>query len=319
MGAEAISNSFPQMLEKSRTVRWLLDHVDERAEQVVGDKDISFGSVATPENATADSFVFIQADGDAARKLLSSCAAAVVVVKEALQEEETRCFVVARDPRRWYASALASLFPSRESGIHETAVIGHGVKIGKETSIGPHCVIGDGAVIGDRTNIFGLVYVAGRSSIGHNCRIQASTTVGGIGIMNREDSDGWLDFPHVGRVAIGDNVRIGSNSAIMAGMLGNTVIEDNCVIGNCVNIGHECRIGEQSWIASGAVIAGLTVLEANVFISPGAILRDRLRIGERATIGTGSVVTKDVSAGAKMFGVPACKLPTLKARPPKMG
>ena len=98
-------------------------------------------------------------------------------------------------------------------------------------------------------------------------------------------------------------------------------------------IDYGCRIGDRVRIHNHVYVAQYTVIEDDVFLAPGVMLAndrypisDRMEgpvikrgavigvnatilpgvvIGEQALVGAGSVVTKDVPAGAVVYGNPA--------------
>jgi len=183
-----------------------------------------------------------------------------------------KTLIMVDNPRLWFTRVARHFFNiHREYRIHPTAVINHEcVSIGERVIIGPNCSIGFDGFGFDKNK---------------------------EGIYER--------FPHVGKVVIGDDVEIGSNTCIDRGALGDTIIGDGTKIDNLVHIAHNVRIGKNCHIVALTCIGGSVTVEDNVYIGIGPSIRNQIKIGEGATIGMGAVVVKDVKSGVTVIGNPA--------------
>ncbi len=309
------ASSFPRLVSRPCTVETLLTATASATAHARGNLRIWVKSVAAPEHASPGSLTFVQSDAALAR---TTAASVVVTIASCLppsssqSDEPDRCWIVVPDPRRWFVTALQSLFPAPEPAISATAVIAASAQIGSGVSIGPYCVIGENTVIGDRTRLGSHVTIHGRCRIGAGCTIHDHTTIGVSGFAyHRDADDSWYGLPHLGIAIVGDRVDIGAHCVIVRGILYDTVIENGVKIGNLVNIGHNVIIGENCWITGGATVCGRVSIERDVQIAAGAAIRDKITIGEGARIGLGTVVTKDVPAGASLFGIPGQPLRTM--------
>ncbi len=142
--------------------------------------------------------------------------------------------------------------------------------------------------------------------IGKNCIIKAEAIIGGAGFSYQKNEKGIHErVAQIGGVTIGDNVEIGSWTAIDRGVLTDTIIESNVIIDNLVHIAHNCVIGEGTIIAAGAVFGGGAIVGKNCFIGLNASIKQRIRIGDNAVIGMGAVVINDVPSEATVVGNPA--------------
>jgi acetyltransferase-like isoleucine patch superfamily enzyme len=142
--------------------------------------------------------------------------------------------------------------------------------------------------------------------VGNNVVIHPGCVLGYPGFGFVRDAHGeYMNFPHIGKVLIGDDVYIGSNCVIDRGALTDTTIRKGTKIGNIVLIAHGVQIGERVIIVDQSIIAGSTRIGDDVWIGPKVCVRDNITIGNGALIGMGSVVTKDVTEGTVVFGVPA--------------
>lgn len=88
---------------------------------------------------------------------------------------------------------------------------------------------------------------------------------------------------HKGTLIINDNVRIGSNARIHAG----------------VNIGNSSKF-DDNWVPDNTPCIG-----NNVYIGPGAKLFGKIVIGDNVAIGANAVVNRDVPSHVSVAGVPA--------------
>ena len=55
------------------------------------------------------------------------------------------------------------------------------------------------------------------------------------------NDNSFKKIPQLGRVIIGNNVEIGANSTIDRGSIGDTEINDYCMIDNIVHLGTQCK------------------------------------------------------------------------------
>ncbi len=140
--------------------------------------------------------------------------------------------------------------------------LGQGVIVGKDVEFGEnvvvwnYVVIGDNAKIGEGTRVGSFCDIGKNVTVGKNCNIQTHVTI----------SNGCN---------IGDSVFIAPNS---------TLLNDRFPVSECLT---------PPVIEDGAVIGGCVTILPNV------------KVGKSAVIAAGSVVTKDVPAGTVVKDVPA--------------
>jgi UDP-3-O-[3-hydroxymyristoyl] glucosamine N-acyltransferase len=115
----------------------------------------------------------------------------------------------------------------------------------------------------------------------------------------------WVKSPPVGRVILGDDVEVGSGTAIDRATFGETRVGTGTKIDNLVQVGHNVQIGEHCVIAGKAGIAGSARIGNHVRVGAEAGINGHIDIGDGASIGARAGVTGSVPAGATVSGFPA--------------
>lgn len=251
-------------------------------------------------------------------------ASAVLVAKEL--NAPRICQIIVEHPDFAFARVVQQYGPQprpMQPGIHPTAVIGEGVNIGEDTRIGAYVVIGDGADIGAGCRIHAHSVIGDDAQLGHGCCIHSHVTVREGCVLGQRvivhsgaviGSDGFgyaslagvhHKIPQVGIVVVGDDVEIGSNTAIDRARFGKTVIGAGTKIDNLVQIAHNVEIGEHCIIVAQVGIAGSTTLGKYVTMAGKSSAVGHLSIGDQAVIAAGAGVTKNLPAKAVVAGAPA--------------
>ncbi|AMN67780.1 MULTISPECIES: UDP-3-O-(3-hydroxymyristoyl)glucosamine N-acyltransferase [unclassified Psychrobacter] len=269
--------------------------------------------------------------------LASSQAGAVLVTEQyRMQVPLSTIALVVASPYLAYATS-SQLFARRilSNGIHPTAVIANSAVIGADVQIGPHCVIGENVHIGARSCLDAHVVIESYTHIGtdsvfksqvvvgHDCiigdyvRLHAGVKVGseGFGFAPTRDpsSSGWERIAQLGRVIIGNHVRIGSNTCIDRGAIDDTVIGDHVIIDNLVQVAHNVRIGAGTAIAANTGIAGSTTIGKRCIIGGAVGITGHIEITDDVTLSGMTMVTKSIKvAGSYSSGTSA--MPTAKWR-----
>jgi UDP-3-O-[3-hydroxymyristoyl] glucosamine N-acyltransferase len=228
-------------------------------------------------------------------------------------------------PHEAMLRVLPALYPEplRAAGIHPTAVVGRGVRLGADVTIGPYAVLEDGATIGDRGWIGAHCHVGAGVSVGEDARLvshvvlYAGTIVGRRVVVHagaRLGSDGFgyvyadgqhKKIPHVGRCVIGDDVEIGANTTIDRGSVDDTVVGAGTKIDNLVHLGHNVRVGRLCLIMAQVGVAGSATIEDGVVLAGQAGVGGHLTIGRGARIGGQGGVVGNVPPGVDYSGYPA--------------
>jgi UDP-3-O-[3-hydroxymyristoyl] glucosamine N-acyltransferase len=213
--------------------------------------------------------------------------------------------------------------PSREAGVHATAIVAPSATIGAGVRIEPYVVIGDDAVIGDRAWIGAHSVIGDGVQLGTDVRLKQHVTLySGVVLGDRitvhsgsrigSDGFGYVygngahnKVPHVGRCLVGNDVEIGANAAIDRGSIDDTVIGAGTKIDNLVHIGHNVRVGRLCLLMAQVGIAGSSRIEDGAILAGQVGVSGHLTIGAQARLAAQAGVISDVPAGETWSGYPA--------------
>jgi UDP-N-acetylglucosamine acyltransferase len=175
----------------------------------------------------------------------------------------------------------ASIAPTAR--IHSDAVIG------PRTRIGEFCVIEQDVRIGADCVIEPYVFVKRWTTLGDRNEISAGTVLGTDPLdKNFKGERSYL--------RIGTDNKIREHYTVSRGTQPEsaTIIGDGNYVMTSGHIAHNCAIGNQTVIASCALVAGYVTVEDQAFISGGVVIHQFSRIGRLAMIGGNTRVNLDV-------------------------
>jgi UDP-3-O-[3-hydroxymyristoyl] glucosamine N-acyltransferase len=262
--------------------------------RVAGDARTLIRQVASLENAGAGEIAFLTSAKHKA-KLAATQAAAVIVSAEA-EKLTARPRIVCDDPYAYYAR-VSQIFNPRtlqEPGVHPSAVVAPGARLGARVSIGPGCVVGAGASIGDDSCLYPRVVIYPGCSIGARCILQAGAVIGSDGFGNARYEGRWIKIPQLGSVRIGDDVEIGANTTVDRGHLGDTVIEEGARLDNQIQVGHNTRIGAHTAIAGCVGIAGSADIGMRCTLGGAAMILGHLKIVDDVHVAAGTLISRSI-------------------------
>ena len=233
--------------------------------------------------ADGETLVFAM-DGKALTEALLSKAGLVLAPVGSGAASDARVIEV-REPRVAFAQVYRRWFAEgAQAGVHATAVLGDKVEIGPGCAVGAGAVIGNGVRMGVGCVVGARVVIGVGTTLGDRVKVQAGAVLGSDGFGYVHTTQGFIGFPQLGTLWIGDDVEIGANTTIDRGALGETRIGRGTKIDNLVHIAHNCRIGEDVIIAAQVGMAGSTVIEDR------AMLGGQAGLGEHVTIGRGVIL-----------------------------
>ena len=288
------------------------DLVKKLGGELIGDSNILINSVASLEAAHKNSISFF--NNPRYLDLLKTTKAAVVIIDRDDLPVRSGTSIVIDNPYLYFAKVSQLLNPSKslKKEVHKSAIIHPSCKLGQDIYVGPNVVIDENvsiddgvvihagsmieadSVIGKASVIHPHVVIKANTVIGKNCTLYAGCVIGSDGFGYAKDDSKWLVIPQIGRVILGDNVDIGSNSTIDRGTLDDTIISSGVKIDNLVQIGHNCMIGENTIIAGCVGIAGSAKIGKNCAIGGAAMILGHLSITDNVTISPGSMITRSI-------------------------
>lgn len=305
----------------TRTVAELAELVGGNVE---GDGTVSIRGVGSLGSATGDQISFV-ANPKYAHRAAESHAGALIV-GPGFAAPARAVLIRAANPDAAFARVAAEFAPPpriEPPGVHPSAVVAEGVRLGKGVSIGPLAVVEPGAVIADRTVVRGCVYIGPGVQVGSECLIypnvtlREGTTLGDrvivhAGTVIGADGFGYTlsggrreKIPQLGGVLVEDDAEIGANVTIDRARFDRTVIGRGVKIDNLVQIAHNVQIGKDTVIVSLCAIAGSTTLGRNCVLGGQVAVDGHLTIGDNVMIAAKSGVTKDVPSNSVISGFPA--------------
>jgi UDP-3-O-[3-hydroxymyristoyl] glucosamine N-acyltransferase len=272
--------------------------------------------------------------GHALAASLGACRAGALLIPargeeaEALQQQATAqgiAWVALADPRLAFAEALEQLYPQPRPtpGVHPSAVVAPGARLGAAVSISPQVVIAAGAVVGDGCILHPGVVLYGDvelgdgcelhagavlhpgSRLGRGCVVHSNAVIASEGFGFVPTATGWRKMPQTGRVVLEDGVEVGCGSTIDRPAVGETRIGAGTKIDNLVHVGHGVVTGRGCALAAQVGIAGGAVLGEGVILAGQVGVANRARIGDRAIASSKSGIHGEVAAGEVVSGYPA--------------
>jgi UDP-3-O-[3-hydroxymyristoyl] glucosamine N-acyltransferase len=290
-----------------------------------GDGSIEIDAVRSLDEAGPRDLTFL-ANPKYAAQMATTRAGAIILAAAA--DEVSLASLRAANPYLAFAEALALFHVPRRPppGVHPTAVIAATAKIAEPASIGAYAVIGDDVEIAPEATIHPHVTIypgvrIGRGFVAHagvvireDVRIgdrvilHPGVVLGADGFGFAPSARGAVKIPQTGTVVVEDDVEIGANTTIDRATLGATILRRGAKLDNLVMVGHNCEVGEHSFLAAQVGLAGSTKLGRGVQMGGQAGAAGHLTIGDGVQVVAQSGVPSSVAAGQTVGGYPAVEV-----------
>jgi UDP-N-acetylglucosamine acyltransferase len=181
--------------------------------------------------------------------------------------------------------------------IHPAATVAANADLGVDVEIGPHVVIESGVRIADRTRVLASAYIASACEIGSDCEVFPGAVLGTAAqVRGARGSGGRLEIG--ARTVIREHVTV--HRALRAG--DRTTVGADCWLLAGSHVAHDCRVGDGTTIANGALLAGHVTVGDAAFLSGNVVVHQHVQIGRLAMIAGQARVTKDVPPFALVIG-----------------
>jgi len=173
--------------------------------------------------------------------------------------------------------------------IHPTAVVSADADIHPTAIVGPYAVIEGPVRIGAGTRIGAHAVVRGQTELGERNVVDSGAVLGG------EPQDlayaGGTTF-----LRIGDDNVFREHVTIHRGTLDGsaTVVGDGNYFMQSSHVAHNCRIGNRTIVAGGALLAGHVELADRAFVSGNCVVHQHVRIGRLALLRGLARTSRDV-------------------------
>lgn len=291
---------------------------------VIGDGDVRITSLNGLDDAQTGELSFL--GNPAYTPSMETTQASAVLVPETYTAKHDFPLIQVSNPHLAFATLLQELEEElliHPTGIHPTVTRGENVTIGKNCALDAHVHLADNASIADNVILYAGVYLGRNSTIrenslvypnttirenvtiGKNCIIHSNVAIGSDGFGFATVDGKKTKIPQIGTVIIGDDVEIGSNTAIDRATFGVTRIGNGTKIDNLVQIAHNVTIGENGTISGGSAIAGSATLGKNITMGGNSGIIGHVTIGDGVVLGGGAGVLQALGDGEIVSGFPA--------------
>ena len=294
------------------------DLVERFGGQLAGDPDLTVSAIAPLDSADATQISFLS--NSKLRALAGQSQAAALILSPlddpSVAATYTGSRIVTTNPYAYFARAAQYFLSLEETppspGIHPSATVDPSARVDASAHVGPHvtieagavvkagavighgCFIGRGATVGEGTHFYPNVTFHRECIIGARGIVHSGAVIGGEGFGFAVEGGVYIKIPQTGRVVIGDDVDIGSNTSIDRGALADTVIENGVKLDNQIQIGHNCHIGAHTAMAGCVGVAGSAKIGSRCTFGGAAMVLGHLEIADNVHISSGSMVSRSV-------------------------
>jgi UDP-N-acetylglucosamine acyltransferase len=184
------------------------------------------------------------------------------------------------------------------AGIHPTAIVADGAKLGVDVEIGPYSQVGGHVTLADGVRLLSHVVVDGVTEIGEACVIHPFAVIGGPPQHSAHKGE-------LTRLVVGAHNLIREHVTMHTGTVGGrgvTVVGDHGLFMAGSHVAHDCIVGDHVVMANNATLGGHVHMADYVFMGGLAAAHQFSRIGRYSFIGGLAAVTKDVIPFGSVWG-----------------
>jgi len=271
--------------------------------RIAGDPEVLIRQVGSLERAGRGQIAFLSSPKYRSR--LAATGASAVIVGADSEELTGLPRIVCDNPYAYFARVSQLINPPtlQAAGVHATATVAAGAKLGERVSIGPGCVVGEAVVIGEDSCLYPGVVVYPGCRIGARAIVHAGAVIGADGFGIANDAGRWVKIPQIGGVTIGDDVEIGANTTIDRGTMDDTIIGNGVKLDNQIQIGHNCKIGAHTAMAGCVAVAGSADIGSHCSIGAGALILGHLAICDHVTVSADTVISRSIGEPGTYTGM----------------
>ena len=175
-------------------------------------------------------------------------------------------------------------------GIHPTAVVHEGSRLGEGVIIGPYAVIEEGVVLGARVRVGPHAVIQEGTVIGPESSVGAHCVLGGLPQDLRFDPS----TPSGVKIGSGVTLREGVTISRATRESTNTEVDDGAFIMAYAHVGHDGSVGTGAIIANNVMMAGVATIRAHAVVGGGAAFHQGVRVGPSAMVSGLSRAARDV-------------------------
>ncbi len=283
-----------------KTVREIAEYVEGR---VVGDDSGRVTGLAAIGTAEAGDLAFLDDKKRLAEAGVVGTRAACVLLPEGVELAGPPLIFV-REPKLAFArlAAWMRVAKKRPPGVHATAVVaasavvdaeahigarvvvGERVRVGAGSHVLPGAVLGDDVVVGRDCLIHPNAVLYENVVLGDRVVIHAGAVLGAEGFGHVRRGEGYVNFPQLGRVVLGDDVEIGANACIDCGALSDTRVGDGTKLDNLIQVAHNVVIGKH------VAMSALTGISGSAHIGDDVVIGGQAGVGDGARVENGAVL-----------------------------
>jgi UDP-N-acetylglucosamine acyltransferase len=176
-----------------------------------------------------------------------------------------------------------------DARVHPSAVVGRDVELGAEVEVGPFCMLEGRIRIGAGTRLISHVAILGNTEIGDDNVLHPGAVIG-----DEPQDIGYTGGPRA--------VKIGNRNVFREGVTIHrgsehgevTIIGDGNFFMQNSHAAHDCRVGNSTIIAGGALLAGWVEVGDGALVSGNCVVHQYVRIGRLAMMRGLSRTSRDV-------------------------